>query len=175
MASGELLTRGTVWLALSLYVFAEAMRAGFLGSRAEWWARWLSTLGALVFAGHVAAAFHHYHDWSHAAAYAETARQTAEFSGWNWGGGLYLNYFFTLLWLTDVGWWWVSPQTRASRSLGFDRAGRAFFLFMIFNGAVLFVRNPMRWYGLIICLILVVCWWRMWKRPGANATASTTT
>jgi hypothetical protein len=173
MASGELLTRGTVWLALSLYVFSEAMRAGLLGWRADRWARWLSTLGAVVFAGHVAAAFHHYHDWSHAAAYAETARQTAEFSGRNWGRGLYLNYFFTLLWLADVAWWWVRPQSRAARSLWFERGGRVFFLFMIFNGAVVFVRNPMRWYGLIICLILVVCWWRAWRRTTASDLTAT--
>ena len=99
--TGEWLTRGTVWLALLLYVAAEvaATRRDLRGFKG---ARWLNTAGLVVFLGHIASAFQHYHQWSHTVAYAETAEQTKEFVGWNWGGGLYLNYLFTLIWLGDV-------------------------------------------------------------------------
>src|SRR5436190_19630563 len=105
-------------------------------------ARWLNTAGCAAFLAHVAAAFHFYHHWSHAAAYADTARQTAEFSGWNWGGGLYLNYLFAVLWLGEVIWSWVSPASYVDRSRAISRAIRGFFIFMIFNGAVVFARGP---------------------------------
>jgi hypothetical protein len=109
------LTRGTIWLALSLYVAAEMAAAFRLGVWRTVAARWLNSLGIAVFLLHVVCAFHFYHQWSHGVAYADTARQTAEFSGWNWGGGLYLNYLFTLVWLSELIWSWNSPTTFARR------------------------------------------------------------
>ena len=97
--TAEWLTRGTVWLALSLYVAAEMVTT--FRSRAAGFAtaRWFNGFGVAAFIGHVACAFHFHHQWSHAVAYGDTARQTAEFTGWNWGGGLYLNYLFAVVWL----------------------------------------------------------------------------
>ena len=166
MDTGECLTRGTVWLALSLYVAAEI--AAFKRDASEGFARWLNTLGGGVFLLHVICAFHFYHQWSHAVAYADTARQTAAFSGWNWGGGLYVNYLFTLVWLNELIWWWASPTTFARRSCRVSRMVRAFFMFMIFNGAVVFVDNPMRWYGVALCVLLAISWWKFWKRADPN-------
>ena len=163
MDTAEWLTRGTVWLALSLYVAAETVasfRSGTTGLRV---ARWLSGFGAAAFVGHVACAFHFHHHWSHAVAYADTARQTAEFSGWNWGGGLYLNYLFTLIWLGEWIWSVASPTTHAVRRRMISWAVRAFFMFMIFNGAVVFAHSPMRWYGLALCGVLAVGWWQRRK------------
>jgi len=166
MDTGEWLTRGTIWLALSLYVTAEMARASRPDVRGFTVARWLNTLGAAAFFGHMASAFHHHHHWSHATALADTARQTAEFTGWNWGGGLYVNYFFALVWVGEVTWLWLNPESYTRRDRWITRCVRGFFLVMIFNGGVVFVRSPMRWFGLIICLALVVCWWR-------NATRTT--
>src|SRR6267378_8615306 len=140
MDTGEWLTRGTVWLALSLYVGCEMAAARRVGEsfRAP---RRLNTAGCIAFLAHVACAFQFYHHWSHAVAYAETARQTAEFSGWNWGGGLYINDAFALVWLGEVVWSWANPNSYLKRENWVGWAVRSFFLFMMFNGAVVFVHS----------------------------------
>ena len=165
--TGEWLTRGAVWLALSLYVAAE-MAVAFKRGAAGGLARWLNTVGGAVFLLHVVCAFHFYHHWSHAVAYADTMRQTADFAGVNWGGGLYVNYVFTLVWLGELFWCWASPRTFANRPRWIGRGVRGFFMFMIFTGAVVFAHSPMRWYGLLLCALLVVSWWRLWKQVDSN-------
>jgi len=142
---GEALTRGTVWLALTLYVASElAARRSHRGA-----ARWLNALGCSAFLAHVACAFQFYHHWSHSAAYADTARQTAQLTGWNSGAGLYINYFFALVWVATV----ITPPRGPIIGMV-----RGFFLFMIFNGAVVFVHSPIRWFGLLLCVALIGCW-----------------
>ena len=147
--SGEWLTRGTVWLALSLYVAGQ-----ILPHRSA--ARWFNTLGCVAFLAHVACAFQFYHGWSHSVAYADTARQTKELTGWNSGAGLYINYLFALVWMGDVIWSWASYDARPP---WITWSVRGFFWFMIFNGAVVFARGPIRGFGLLLCLALVGCWW----------------
>jgi hypothetical protein len=154
--TGELLTRGTVWVALCLYVAGEVVRASN-GSGTP--VRWCHTAGCAAFLAHVVCAFGFYHHWSHAAAFADTARQTAQFTGWNWGGGLYVNYAFGLVWLGETVWSWVHPAGYPNRPKWIIRTLRGFFLFMIFNGAVVFVRGWARWFGLTLCLFLALCWW----------------
>ena len=73
-------------------------------------ARWASTLGVVVYLAHVWCAFTFHYGWSHATAYRETARQTAELYGVAWGGGLWLNYLFTAVWVGEVVWW--RPRVR---------------------------------------------------------------
>ncbi len=160
MDAGQWLTRGTVWLALSLYVASEMAKTAGRSREQGGAARWLNSLGCAAFLAHVACAFQFYHHWSHAAAYADTARQTAALFRWNWGGGLYLNYFFALVWLGEVVWSWRNPRGYLHRPNGMTWAVRGFFLFMMFNGAMVFARGPARWFGLILCLTLVACWLR---------------
>jgi len=131
-------TRWTIWIALALYVAALGARPA---SRLRQWA-W--TLGCLFYLAHVAAAFHFYHHWSHAAAYQHTARRTAEVMGLDWGGGLYWNYAFTLVWLGDVIWMWL--RLRRPRWAG--AAVQGFLAFMVFNATVVFETGPIRWLGL---------------------------
>src|SRR5437868_5879863 len=101
--NGETLTRWTVRVALLLYAATLGLRlAAPSRPRA---ARLLWTAGCVLFLAHVAAAFHYFHGWSHARAYRDTAQRTAELFGTYWGGGLYLNYLFTLAWAADVAWW----------------------------------------------------------------------
>jgi hypothetical protein len=164
MDTGEWLTRGTVWLGLSLYAAGEilrpARRAGELDARS----RLLNTLGCAAFLAHVAFAFHFYHAWSHSAAYTDTARRTAELFGWNWGGGIYFNYLFALLWIGDVAWSWAQPAAYCGRPGWTIWIARSFFCFMILNGAVVFTRGALQVYGLVLCLTLVICWWPRGKR-----------
>jgi hypothetical protein len=98
MIIAELATRATIWLALGGYALA-AVTFLFSRQRARWLAlaRWAWTAGCLIFLAHVFCAFNFHHNWSHAAAYRETARQTGEITGWGWGGGLFVSYAFTLI------------------------------------------------------------------------------
>jgi hypothetical protein len=160
MTRGELLTRLTIWLALSAYAIGATML--LLARRQQQWharARWPWTFGCTFFLAHVICAFAYYHDWSHAAAYRETARQTAELTGFHWGGGLFFNYLFALAWLIDVLWWWLAPASFARRSPRAACIWHGFFFFMVFNGTIVFGHGPVRWFGALICAGLAGLWW----------------
>jgi hypothetical protein len=156
MDAGELCTRWTVRLALLLYALVVAGRLRGGGRAPLLRGAW--TLGCALFVAHVVSAFHFQHHWSHAAAYAETARRTAELFGWSWGGGLYLNYLFTLLWVGDVCWWWRAPGSYTKRPRWLDMALFGFMAFMAFNGAVVFATGLVRWLGLAVMCGLGVLW-----------------
>src|SRR5436190_1823389 len=108
-------TRWTAWLTFGLYLSAEATLL-LRPARTSGLARRLWTLGCAALLVHVACAFHFHHAWSHAAAYEHTARATGAVVGWAWGGGLYVNYVFALLWSADALWWWCSPLHHARRA-----------------------------------------------------------
>lgn len=175
MHTGEWLTRGTVWLALSLYAAGEIVKAA---RRPAGWspaAHCLNSAGCAAFLAHVGCAFHFYHGWSHLAAYADTARLTAERFGWTWGGGLYFNYLFALVWIGESVWGWANPNRYRGRAEWITWTVRGFFWFMMLNGAVVFAREIMRWFGLVLCLTLLGCWRPTRKRiprtPDQSQTA----
>src|SRR5437899_2188707 len=99
--SGEHRVGSTVWtVRFALLCYATSLwlhlRPSPGGGQRQAAARLFWTLGCLAYLAHVATAFHFAHDWSHARAYAHTADRTWELTGWRWGGGLYVNYLFTL-------------------------------------------------------------------------------
>ncbi len=168
MNRGELLTRLTVWLALCGYAVGAAMHLHAQGrahrlSRA----RWAWTFGCAFFLAHVTCAFTYYHGWSHAAAYQETERQTAELTGLHWGGGIFLNYLFAAAWLADALWWWLAPVKFARRSPRLTAAWQGFFFFMVFNGTIVFGKGPVRWLGIVICAGLAALWWNARRHRNA--------
>lgn len=172
MPPGEFLTRATIWLALGGYACgAGALLAA--RDRARWLrrARWAWTLGCACFLAHVVCAFSFFHGWSHAEAYRETARQTAELTGLRWGGGLFLNYLLTVAWVADVGRWWLRSAECALRPAWLAALWHGFFFFLVFNGTVVFGRGPVRWLGFAICALLGVLWWRR-SRPAVTASGS---
>jgi hypothetical protein len=164
---GLTLTRTTIWLALVCYTLAEVLRPprwtrhGFnsapvllrLGAL-------LHFSGALAYLAHVACAFHFQHQWSHAQALIDTARQTAAVTGWNWGGGLWVNYAFSLVWITHS----TALLFQRPLSSSMEWGVRIVFFFMIFNGAVIFARPSVRLAGVAFCVLLAVAWWP--ARPG---------
>src|SRR5262249_50237669 len=161
MDIGEFLTHWTVRLALTLYVLALGLRASALG-RHSWlaWARLAWTGGYFAFLFHIACAFHFYHHWSHAAAYEATALQTREVAGFSWGGGLYANYIFALVWAADACWWSLRPKSYQSRPRIVEWAVQGFLGFMAFNATVVFGQGAIRYFGLVACLLLAVpCWY----------------
>ena len=159
MNRGEFLTRVSIWLALSAYAVGAGLRVAGRDARRMTRGRWAWTFGCVFFLAHVACAFTYYHDWSHDAAYRETARLTAAVAGRNWGGGLYWNYVFAAAWLADVVWWWLAPEGFARRSPRLNAVWHGFFFFMVFNGTVVFGHGPVRWFGALICGSLAALWW----------------
>ena len=155
----------TIWTALALYVAGEYGRTRRPPAP---WARPVWLLGALTYLAHVAAAFGIHHDWSHAAAYAHTAARTEELFGLDWGGGLWVNYAFTAIWIGEGLWWQLRPAHSQRRSRLRRLAVRAFFLFMIANGAVIFVEGPRRLLGVGVLAALV---W-IWRRDARAANAA---
>ena len=155
MTAGELLVRATAWLAFIAYVSGTAASLRHPSSRA-FRLLWLAGAGLLLV--HLLAAFHFKHAWSHAAAYADTARQTREVTGLDWGGGLYLNYLLALVWLADA-----ASRLRTNipvPPLALRWALTGFYAFMWFNAVVVFVPGPMRWVGVTAFGLLIVLGWR---------------
>ena len=157
MATGELIVRTTIWLALVLYAAGEIGRLRWRSGHADdaALARGLSTAGCALYLVHVLFAFGVFHGWSHADAYRSTAEQTEELTGWRWGGGLFVNHLFTGVWLAELIAWWAKPGSYRIRAAWIDASVRFFFLFMVANGAVVFVGGAQRWLGLAIVALLV--------------------
>ena len=164
MSQGELLTRLTVWIALAGYALGVT---GILVARQNqmWqaWARWAWTMGCLALLAHTACAFHFYHAWSQTAAYRETARQTAAVTGFDWGGGLFINYGFIAAWVMDVAWWWRGLEAYRRRPRALVIVWQSIFMFMVFNATVVFKTGPLRWIGLVMCLSIALLWLVMMK------------
>ena len=143
--TGLAITLWTVRVALLLAFIALAAR--IVAARRPWcraaWP-WLWAAACAVFLAHVAAAFHFVHGWSHAAAYAETARRTEEWFGWNFGGGLYANYLFTALWTLDAAAWCFAPRLAQRVPRWLQSLWLSFFLGMAFQGSVVFAAGPTR-------------------------------
>lgn len=125
--TGQAATIWTARTAAALYVIALALLLG----RRHVVSRRVSLAGLAMYLIHVACAFEFFYGWSHTTAYRETARQTQALFGVDWGGGLYLNYVFTLLWTGEcVAAWRGTSLSRA-------RAGvHAFLAFMVVNATV---------------------------------------
>lgn len=166
MDTGELLTRWTVRIALALYLVSLDLRLCARGDRNRLnWARLAWTGGYAAFLTHLVAAFHFYHHWSHRAAYDVTARQTAEVVGLAFGGGVYINHLFALVWGADVCWWWCRPVQYLARSRAVEWTVQGFMAFIAFNATVVFGHGPIRWVGLVASVLLAFVAWRAMAAP----------
>lgn len=151
----------TIWLALAAFTAAEAGRRPAFSGRPP--ARWLdavSLAGLTLLIVHIALAYGVRHGWSHDAAVRATADQTAAVYGLDWGGGLYVNYLFALVWAIDAWQWSVSPGAAAARPPALHWALRLFYGVIIVNGAVIFVPGPRRGLGVAVVLALIGIWRR---------------
>jgi hypothetical protein len=167
MSMGEVLTRGTIDVALLLYasVLAGNLWFPWLASLREThpWrrlARGLWTLGCVALWLHVAAAFAYYHHWSHAAAMHDTAERTRATLGLDFGGGIYLNYLFALLWTADCGWWWLARRSYERRPRWIGAVVQGYLLFIAINATIVFETGVVRVTGLVVAVALVALAWR---------------
>jgi hypothetical protein len=146
---GESLTRWTIRLCLVLALLAlwaackrSARPNEFRVARGLWSAAWLLMIL------HVACAFEFYHDWSHAAAWKATARDTAALFNINWGGGLLVNYALIACWTIDIAQLWWAPQRARNRASWLLIAWYGSFIAISFFATVVFESGPTRWLGL---------------------------
>ena len=159
--TGEFLARSTIWITIAAYTAGAVMFAFGRWSRRDSVVRIAWTIACASLAAHFIAAFQFYHGWSHAEAYRDTARQTRQMFGVDWGGGLFVNYALLALWIADVGWWWLQgADSYRRRSRKLIIAWHAFLIFIIFNATVVFGHGAARVVGLLVCLILIGCWLR---------------
>jgi hypothetical protein len=143
----EVAVFGTIAGSVAAWAAAE-----WLHSRALW------TVGAALAVSHSAAAFAAFHDWSHERAMIATAQQTAALTGLDWGGGLFFNYAFLLVWVADVSWWWIARRSYDERPRAIDVGIRGFLFFMFVNGAIVFADGVMRVIGIVAVAIVSVSW-----------------
>jgi|GEM_PF-173477 len=126
---------------------------------------------------HFACAFQFLHHWSHSAALKHTALRTFEVTGWDWPGGLYINYAFLLFWAFDAARLWREALGWAPvASLRWRRFVQGVFLFMMFNATVVF--GP--WHWTVASVAFVVAWWMIrqaqcWPLRGVPSVVNDTT
>jgi len=165
----DVIVRGSMWLALGAFVAAHwGFRRAGSAAHSSWplAAYWIGAALAFV---HALAAFHWHYDWSHTEAVVATAEQTAEVFGLNWGGGVWVNYAFLVVWLVDVGRRTASHRRDVAESTG-TWLLRGFYLIIIANGAITFVAWPMNLVGAGMVSVLVWCWRPRRPRLGAEAS-----
>jgi len=158
--TGALLTRWAVRLAVACYyvrVVADLRGAGNRNRRRRV-ARIAWSVGCALYVVHVLLAFAVFHDWSHQDAYRDTAEQTADLTGLRWGGGLYVNYAFSFLWLTDVALWWCRGLDAPYRSRLYPGVLHTVFGFIVFNATVVFGPPLWRWLAPIAASGLILAW-----------------
>jgi hypothetical protein len=132
-------------------------------------ARRLWTAALLLALVHAAAAFHVAYGWSHQAASVDTTRQAADVTGITFPGAILVNYVFLSAWLADTGWWWIAAVGYLRRSMTLERARLILFLFMFFNGAVVFASNAARLVGIPSVGAVCLTWMLGPRRHPARA------
>lgn len=160
-ADSAWVVEASAWLALLLYPFGLRGAGRSLSEPAVRRARLLFSFGGLVFLLHVVTAIWIHHGMSHSVAFEYTARRTEQLTGIASGFGLYLNYLFAVLWCAEIVWWHSAVVSYRSRATAISAGIHGFFLFMIANGAVVFVPWPRRALGI---LVLVLCGLALWLR-----------
>jgi hypothetical protein len=148
------IVRGTMIVATIAWALGEAlMRRSPASDR---WARAFWTVGIALALTHVALAFQLVYAWNHEAAVAATVKQAADRIGLGWRGGIYINYGFLALWLADVCWWWIAPNSHSARSMRTEMTRFALFTFMFVNGAVVFASGAGRLIGMASIAVAVL-------------------
>ena len=112
------------------------------------------SIGCLFFLAHVYCAFAFVHDFSHRAAYQHTAEQTQQVIGLNWGGGLFVNYLFTVFWLVDVVACWTRNKKTVFSHPVYLWILHTVFVFLIFNATVVF--GPPVWKPVALVVVVLM-------------------
>jgi hypothetical protein len=120
------------------------------------------TLGSLMYLCHVGLAFHYAHHWSHAKAFAHVEEAAG------YGEGIYVSYFFTLVWAADALWWCCWPRSYSLRPAWLGWSVHGFMVFIIFNATVVFESGFIRWAGLAL-LVAIAAFWGSSRKVSVSA------
>jgi hypothetical protein len=156
----DILTRSTIWVSILAYAVGCVVFAISRGrSDLDKWVRLAWTIGCAALLAHFICAFQFFHAWSHALAYIDTARQTEEVFGINWGGGLFINYAVAIFWMIDIVWWWrAGVRSYRRRPWLLTLSWHGFLIFIIFNATVVFKDGWARWIGIAVSLVACLSW-----------------
>ena len=149
----DLLIHWTIRLALAAYTFH------LLAAACPFYPRTLRQravglawqLSGLLLAAHAVAAMHLFHHWSLEHAIADTARQTGELMGVEFGQGIWFSFLLIGVWWGDILWAWLAPQSHARRPAWLTYALHGYAFFILFNGAIVFERGVTRPVGVVVC------------------------
>jgi prepilin signal peptidase PulO-like enzyme (type II secretory pathway) len=144
----------TAWVAFALW--AGAVGLMLQAKPGEWAAgavrfrvtQWTWALGCAMFLIHVAVAFHFAHRWQHANAF-QHVQNTSDF-----GPGIFVSYFFTLLWTADAIWMTTRPTSYVARPRWLGWAVHGFMAFITFNGTAVFGHGLMQWVSVGVFAVL---------------------
>ena len=146
----------TIWISLVLFVAAQF---GLQRSRPELrppaWMHVANAIGVALCLAHITLAMGSVHGWSQEAAARATAVQTESVYGWRWGGGLFVNYLFVIVWAGDA---FFRTRPNGSYGAGVTWALRIFYGVVIFNAAIVFARGSMRAVGVLVVAALLLAW-----------------
>ncbi|MEM7697461.1 MAG: hypothetical protein AAF236_03545 [Verrucomicrobiota bacterium] len=141
----EFLARGSVWVAMAGWtVGCIADRRSAVAARFAFLLAWVA------FAVHIVLTFDVFYNWSWAKGWDETARITAEVTGLASGIGLIVNFLFFAVLSIDLWFRWRGRRWIHSLAL------LILIAFMILNGAVIFADGPVRWFGCILLIALLI-------------------
>lgn len=118
----------------------------------------LWSAGCAVLWTHIALAFAAAHHWSLAAAYEHTAQRTAAVTGWDWGGGLYVNFAVAVLWTVDAGWLWGRRNRGVAAPRWWTWGVHTALGFVILNATLVF--GPRWWWwaaGVFAAVLGIAC------------------
>ncbi|QEG38763.1 hypothetical protein [Roseimaritima ulvae] len=164
-------TRLTADAALLAFLIAWLLRAYKGCFPANRWVRCergTYAAGGVLMVVHVLVAYGFFHGWSHAAALAHTAEQTRQTVGWAFAGGLYFNFLFVGVYLTDIGWrarvggW----EQRTPRVMAYTMD--SFLWFIVVMSTVVFESGAVRWFAV---MGVAAVWFGIWQ--GIHAQSKT--
>ena len=154
-----LLTVWSIRLALLLFSLAviarlggfvrnESDRRGWKAIRAIW------VVACLLALLHGLAVFGYVMHWSHQEAVEDTIQRTRQLIGVPFGGGVYFNYAFWVIWTMDAAWWCGWPDRYLRRSRWWDLLVIGYLWFIAFNATVVFESGVIRWLGLAATIVI---------------------
>jgi hypothetical protein len=154
-----LLTVWTIRVALLLFSLAVIARLGGVGGKFSDHSGWkvvraIWVIGCLFALLHGLAVFGYVMHWSHQAAIEDTIQRTQELIGVSFGGGVYFNYAFWVIWTIDAVWWCGWPDRYLRRSLSWDLLVIGYLWFIAFNATVVFESGVIRWLGLAATIVI---------------------
>ncbi len=150
-------TTGTAALAFVLYVIATILRLRSAPDGQTVSIR-IESLAWLVLLIHVGFAFHEHHHWSHAAAEAHVAQETAETVGIRWRGGIYFNHALLILWPFGLASRWKRRSPAASRRRLLGTFIDLYVALMWLSATVLFGSTVFRVVGAVGFCLIALAW-----------------